>query len=753
MTVARRPAAAFLLAFAGLTAELALTRVAGLLFFGEVAALVVALAVAGGALGAALGAARPDWLRPRAAATSAVAAGALLALGLWVALLLAGRGGAGPTLAAFAPGFAGLGLALAGLFADDPRHAPRLYAADLTGAALGAAASLPLLGRLGAPDALLAAAALAAAGGAALAPTARLRTAAVLVAGLPAAALALPGPDLPPERLATPKPIVRTLAGGGTRLAHAWGTVGRSDLVRRADGAEVLYLDGAAGSLLPAPGSAALWRDDPSRFPFETLRPRRVFVVGAGAGLEVAHALETGAREVRAAEVNRAGARLAARRLDDLRRDVVPGPGVAAPFDDPRATWTYDEARSALRASGERYDLIVLSQAVTRTAEARGLALTENGLYTLEATAGWLDALAPGGAVSFELYDEATLTRVLITTARALQRTGHAEGDAAALDHLVALLDPSTTPPTPLLLAFAEVPPAGRVVEIARSAEDRGLALLYLPGLLERPPLDAVAAGTRPLSALIDGAGDVDLAPVTDDAPFFWAFEPGIPRALRRLLTLAGLAALLLAPPLIVGRVGAGATRAAGTRRGVATAGVLGAAFLALELALLSRTGLTLGHPAAALAATLGGLLAGAGAGAAWARERPDRWTAIVRAALVASAAGLAWAAVWPAVAAVVAGAPAVPRAVLAAITLLPLGVALGAPFPLLLRRLGAGTPPGAPAGPVARAWALNGLGSLLGGAGATALAHLAGFQGVFALAAGGYLLAAGLAATVRSGR
>jgi hypothetical protein len=583
-----------------------------------------------------------------------------------------------------------------------------------------------------------------------LAPAAGLRTVAALVAALPAVALALPGPDLPPGRLATPKPIVRTLAGGGERLAHDWGAVGRSDLVRRADGAEVLYLDGAAGSLLPAPESAALWRGDPSRFPFEALRPRRVFVVGAGAGLEVAHALETGATAVRAAEVNRAGARLAASRLDDRRNGVAPATDVAAPFADPRAIWTYDEARSALRASGESYELIVLSQAVTRTAEARGLALTENGLYTLEASDGWLEALEPGGAVSFELYDEATLTRVLITTARSLQRTGRAADDAAALDHLIALLDPSTTPPTPLLLAFAEAPPRERVIEVARAAEARGLALLHLPGLLEAPPLSGVAAGSRPLSALIDDAADVDLAPVTDDAPFFWAFEPGIPRALLRLLALAGGAVLLLAPLLIGVRRGRGARRIAGTRRGVTSAGILGAAFLALELALLSRTGLTLGHPAAALAATLGGLLAGAGLGAAWARGRPDAWRSVSRAALVAGAAGVAWALLWPFVAAATGDASPVARAAVAAATLVPLGLALGAPFPLLLRRLGAGTPPGAPAGPVARAWAMNGLGSLLGGAGATALAHLAGFSSVFAVAAGGYLLAAGLTATVR---
>lgn len=751
MRATRRPAAAFLLAAAGLAAELAWTRLAGLLFFGEAAFLVVSLAVAGLALGAAAGAARPAWLRRDAVAAAAMVGGAALAAGAVAALALAGRGGPVATLALLLPAFAALGLAFAGLFAGDPRHAPRIYAADLVGAATGAALSVPLLGRLGAPDALLAAGAAACAAGAVLGPS-RPRLAASALAVALAVAVAAPGPGLDPARLATAKDVTRELARGGELLAVRWGSVGRSDLVRRGDGAEVLYLDGGAGSLLPTPASAALWRGDPGRFAFEALRPRRVFVIGAGAGLEVTHALETGASEVLAAEVNGAGVDLARERLAALGAGGDPTGRAAGtpndPFDDPRAAWRRDEARSVLRASGGGWNLIALSQAVTRTAEARGLALTENGLYTVEAMRAYLDATTPGGALAIEMYDELTLTRVLITVATALRESGRAAGDAEALDHLIALLDPGTTPPTPLLLAFAEAPARDAVVAVARAAEARGLGLLHLPGLLENPPLADVAAGERTLASLVDAAGDVDLAPVRDAAPFFWSFERGVPRTLRRLLAVLGVVTALLGPALIVARPRTGPA-GGGTRVGVALAGLLGVAFLALELAVLSRTGLLLGHPAAALAVTLGGLLVGAGLGSAAARRRPEGWGPIVAAALVAGAAAAVWTLAWPPLAATVAASGPATRAALAAATLLPLGVALGAPFPLLLRRLGTAAGADAP-GTVARAWALNGLGSLLGGTGATALAHLLGFDVVLIAAAGTYLAAAGLAASIR---
>ena len=61
------------------------------------------------------------------------------------------------------------------------------------------------------------------------------------------------------------------------------------------------------------------------------------------------------------------------------------------------------------------------------------------------------------------------------------------------------------------------------------------------------------------------------------------------------------------------------------------------------------------------------------------------------------------------------------------------------------------GSRDGTPSGDVARAWALNGVGSLLGGVGAVALAHLGGFTMVALVAIAAYLVTAALAASVRT--
>ncbi|MDZ7800980.1 MAG: hypothetical protein U5K81_09350 [Trueperaceae bacterium] len=727
------PLAAFLLAGGGLLSELAWTRIAGLLFFGDGAFLVVSLAVGGVSLGAAVGAARPRWLTRTGAARAAAAAGLLIHAGSLVALAFGGRLGMPLTLAASLPGFAALGLAAAAVFAVGASHAPRLYRADLWGAAAGAAASLPLLGVLGAPTAALVSGLAVAAGGSVLAGrrAAAVQAVTALTAALVVTSTLTPWPAASAAQGLDDKSLPRELARGGRVLDAAWGTLGLSERLRRADGAEIVYLDGGAGSLVPTEDRGTLWRGDLGRFPFEALRPERVFVVGAGAGLEVAHALETGAERVVAAEVN-GGALALARRATF---------GATDPFADPRVRWHRDEARSVLRRAEGPFDLIALSQAVTRTSEARRLALTENGIYTVEAVRGYLSRLAPGGAVAFELYDEATLTRALATVMAASRERGLSDADALA--HVIIVLDGGTAPPTPLLLAFAEAPPRARVVAVARAAEAAGLSLLHLPGLLERPPLDEVAAGTRPMRSVLAASQGVDLFPTRDDAPFFWSFSPGVPPVLRRLLGVLG-AAILVGAFLLWAGVRGGPP---GARRASVLAGVLGVAFLALEVAALSRAQLLLGHPAAALAVTLGALLAGGGLGAGLARRYRDAWPAVAGAAVVAGGAALAWTWAWPAVAGVAQAAPFAARAAVTAATLAPLGVALGAPFPLLLRRVGH---MGAAA--VARAWAANGLGSLTGGTAAVALAHLAGFDAALHVAAAGYLVVAGGAAGLGRG-
>src|SRR5262249_15346349 len=140
--------------------------------------------------------------------------------------------------------------------------------------------------------------------------------------------------------------------------------------------------------------------------------------------------------------------------------------------------------------------------------------------------------------------------------------------------------------------------------------------------------------------------------------------------------------------------------------------GALGAGFMLIEVSVLQRFVLLLGHPVYSLTVTLFSLLLGTGLGAAWSRRFDE--AALGRSAsrgliAVAAIAILVVLVVDP----LVAWASPFTRGVRIAVgivTLVPIGIALGIPMPTGLRMLSARAPD-----LVAWAWGMNGAFSVLG--------------------------------------
>src|SRR5690606_29859692 len=176
---------------------------------------------------------------------------------------------------------------------------------------------------------------------------------------------------------------------------------------------------------------------------------------------------------------------------------------------------------------------ITLANVVTGAAELRGAALTENRVYTVEAFEEYLAHLHPDGRLALKLYDELTLTRSMTTALAALVTGGYAPDAASAASHLMAVLDVSGASAIPVLVVKRTPFSAEQAVSAARAAEQRGWALLLVPGLLSPPALQPLVAGETGLDALIASSPEVDLEPTRDIAPYFFSFEPGIPRDAR----------------------------------------------------------------------------------------------------------------------------------------------------------------------------------------------------------------------------
>ena len=120
--------------------------------------------------------------------------------------------------------------------------------------------------------------------------------------------------------------------------------------------------------------------------------PKRVLVIGAGNGNDVAVALQHGAEHVDAVEID-----------PEIQRIGVQDHPLQ-PYEDPRVTRIIDDGRAFLERTHDTYDLIIfaLPDSLTLVTGQSAIRL-ESYLFTLQAFQAARDRLAPGGA--FAMYN------------------------------------------------------------------------------------------------------------------------------------------------------------------------------------------------------------------------------------------------------------------------------------------------------------------------------------------------------------
>ncbi len=713
------------LAGSALALEIALTRLFSVLYFPPYVFLIISIAILGIGMGAALGAWKPSLLAGSRLTT--YCAGAAISALLLVLLVAADSASAIqlPLLGLLALPYLFFGLAIATIFSENPAASRLLYMSDLLGAGIGAMMAIPLLNSLGAINAVLAAAlAFALAGALFMGGRKRYLALPVLLAALLLGNASADILRLDMAGISAEKPIVSALNNGGAILETRWDAFARTDLLQPAEPAPMrIYVDGGAASLMPGEAFAADLIRDIGFFPFATEQPEKVFILGPGAGLDVYFALRSQAKSITAVEVNAASVEL----VHALRAQN------GAIYASPEVEVTVDDGRSALRRSGEKYDLIYLSQVVTLAAERGGYALSESPIYTAEAFSEYLAHLAEGGQIALKLYDEITLTRALSTALAALRSRDLS--DQEGLRHLMAFVDERGNPPLPLLLIGAQPFDEDDSLVLGAIAREVGFKPLLLPALLVQAPLDDVMAGRRTFADIV-AASDADISPATDDRPYFFQFERGLPTSLLPLIVIACLIVICLLA-LSLWHLRNSASRA--TRWHPPFFALLGAGFMAAEVYAIQLTRLFLGHPTLAVTLVLAVFLLGGGLGSGLSRSRPARilrkYPALATAAIVLLL--IFWSAAWALLSPQLVGASLGLRAAFVALTLLPLALALGMPFPQALAFVGAVN-----LRQVALAWSVNGLMTVVGSAFSVALSIVIGFSAVLWLAAGAYLLA-----------
>jgi hypothetical protein len=658
------------------------------------------------------------------------------------------------------------GLGIGAALAASRQKSHRVYAANLLGSALGALLAPLALRWAGVPGAVLAAGAL----GLLLAWRGRARWAA---GGLFAASLVgllllgwLNGQGRAPLGMAISpyKGLAHTLRyPGSARIFTAWNAIARVDVLRDAGTRQLpglsysypgapppqhgLALD--AGALQPItlvdPAGFEAAAFLPEALAYELRPSASVLLLEPGAGLAVLQALAGGAEQVTAVVEN------------PLIRRAVAQTASLDPYAQPQVRTVFETGRVFAQRDRNRYDLVVLPltdpyQPVTSGAYS----LAETYSLTVQALRAMLARLAPDGILVVTRWLQlppSESVRLLGTVAEALDQTG-------------------AVPPAEALVAYRGiqtmtvlVKPGGwtadELAAVRAWSAERRFDLVWAPditlGEVNRfnrlpEPVDYTTAaqvltGDRPA---FYRSYPFAVAPATDDHPFFhhyfrWRQTPEVLATLGRtwqpfggsgyflLLALLALvvllsAGLILAPLLLVRPLPPAHTA---PLRILLYFACLGLAFLLVEIPLIQRWILLLGHPTYAFTAvvlvilvfsSIGSLLARA----RWLRPQP------ALAALVLLALATPFVMGW--LVELTLGWPLALRAAVAAGALAPLALLMGLPFPLGLAWLEAAAPAW-----VTWAWAVNGCASVVAGVLAAILALSYGFTTVLLLGAGCY--------------
>ena len=613
----------------------------------------------------------------------------------------------------------------------------RLYFFDLFGAAAGCLALVPLLNEFGGPNTVLATSVLLAVSASmwfSLAGTLRGRAIAVALA-LAFVALIVYNWKLHPIDIRYAK---------GMKLPSEqfvqWNSFSRIGMSHKPGEGAMIYIDADASTgiaqfdldhLTPSDRNVLLYHGP--GFPY-VLRPgAKTLVIGPGGGWDVSRSIASGSKDVTGVEINPIIASTIMRQLyPDISRNLYFRPEVRIFVED---------GRSFVRRSSEKYQVLQATLVDTWASTAAGaFALSENNLYTTDAFHDYLDHLTDDGLMAFTRwgFDPPRESLRLISLAmRALSDLGEQEPwkhvmvvreDAAKLNAWGA---------QDTVVIFRK-PASQADVERARAAAAEGnLQPVYLPGDKPDNAFGRLLLSKQPDEFLKNYRFDV--SPVSDDRPFFfytvqngdiWKFftqnseaaDYKINKAVPLLIDLVAISflatAIVLALPPLVFR-----TRLP-TQRGVHAFMLyflcLGAGYIMIQVALIQKFVLFLGHPTYALTVIIFSMLVWSGLGSFFSRRliqgeyrRRLSWiligVAVAVSTLAFAAAPISQAgAGWP-----------LPAKMLVTMSLIaPAAFLMGIPFPIGLSWLETRYSEA-----VRWAWALNAAASVLGSAGAIFLA------------------------------
>jgi hypothetical protein len=400
----------------------------------------------------------------------------------------------------------------------------------------------------------------------------------------------------------------------------------------------------------------------------------------------------------------------------------------------PGVSFQVDDARSWFASTGKnrQFDLIQMSMIDTWAATGVGaFSLSENGLYTVEGWRDFISTLAPDGVLTVSRWyspDNIGETGRLVSLAAAsLMQIGVKEPSRHIFLAGVGTL-------ATLLLSRAPLT-VDEIGTLRATAEKLGYTIMVSPDALPTNELlrEVVMGPDADTLAALSAVHHLDVTAPTDERPFFFnqlrladalpmlsafasvASGPGVLSgnlaATLTLLMLIALSAVLVVLTIVI----PAAPSLRQVPRRLVGAGtiyflLIGLGFMFVEIGLIQRLSLFLGHPVYGLAIGLFGLILSTGIGSLISELLPLRnagrllvWCGLTALALAALPLWL------PQIVHAYQALPITGRAAVATAVIAPLGLLMGFGFPTGMRLVNGIDPR-----PTPWFWAINGAAGVL---------------------------------------
>jgi hypothetical protein len=760
--------------FSALLLELALTRLFSVVLFYHFAFLAISIALLGLGAGGVFTHLWKNWLGKwgtRRIAAASCALGAIvipivLEIVLQVPVSLELSWGNFFRLTAIyacsAVPFFLTGLQFSVVFARESSHIPRLYAADLSGGALACLGVVPLLNCIGGPNAILFAGLVCAIAAVVWSPTPRLRKMTLALTALLALGIAFNFSGR----------LFDIVWAKGVRRQNVefarWNAISRVEVDRGNDGSRVIVIDADANTYImnadPKHWAGTEWQKNLMEAPpavVNSLRPHGDYaIIGPGGGVDVLRAVANGSPNVTGIEINPIIANTIMRgRYADFAQHL---------YERPEVHLHVGDGRSFIRNATAQYDVLQMTLVDTWASTAAGaFALSENSLYTTQAFCEYFDHLKPDGIIAvtrWEFRQPREALRVVSVAMEALHQLGVADTFGNFIVVSQGDLNEDGIPVAVLAKKSAFTPEEEQTVR-QHLRDYPPLKLLYAPSEKGSNAFAQLIQSNDPQAFGATYAYNV--TPVTDNAPFFfftlkagpllsphsnssamdWKVNLGVAvLGMLLILSLVAVLAFLVLPLMLTG----GANRQATPALFYFVA--VGLGYILVEVTFIQRFVLFLGHPTYALTVVVFLMMLASGAGSLtstkWLRESGRVWlplTLIVIALLV-------YVGILPMILERLVGAAFPAKLVISALLLVPLGFAMGMPFPTGLRALAAVAHEGLAGNSIEWAWAMNAASSVLGSVLAIVIAIQFGLNVTLSCGAAAYLLAFLLRSKLRPG-